>query len=218
MSARAYFFDLDGTLVDTEALWTRAIVEMVNSRGGRITADELLPHVIGRCWIDIDRELHSRYPEIGESTLEEDAAQLKENFRRCVDSGMSPGIIEGTVAFFRRAAALAPCAIVSGSPRHDVIAAARTCGIADLVSLYLGAGDYAEGKPSPSGYLKAAEVLGVDPSHCVVVEDSTVGVAAGAAAGMKVVALDRRSDVPQDFAPATWRFADLADVSPEELS
>lgn len=218
MSAAAYFFDLDGTLVDTEALWTRAIVEMVNTRGGSVTAEELLPHVIGRCWIDIDRELHRRYPEIGESTLEEDAAQLKENFRRCVESGVRPEVIEGTVAFFRKAAALAPCAIVSGSPRHDVVAAARTCGIDGLVSLYLGAGDYAEGKPSPCSYLRAAELLGVEPERCVAVEDSTVGVAAGAAAGMKVIALDRRSDVPQDFTPATWRFADLSQISPEDLS
>ena len=42
--------------------------------------------------------------------------------------------------------------------------------------------------------------------------------AAGAAAGMKVVALERRTDVPQDFTPATWRFADLADISPEDLA
>ena len=118
----------------------------------------------------------------------------------------------------KKAAALAPCAIVSGSPRHDVVAAARTCGIDGLVSLYLGAGDYAEGKPSPCSYLRAAELLGVEPERCVVVEDSTVGVAAGAAAGMKVIALDRRSDVPQDFTPATWRFADLSQISPEDLS
>ena len=60
MKAAAYLFDLDGTLVDTEALWTEAIVEMVNSRGGCTTREDILPHVIGRCWIDIDRALHRR--------------------------------------------------------------------------------------------------------------------------------------------------------------
>ena len=218
MSAAAYLFDLDGTLVDTEKLWTFAIVEMVNSRGGSTTAEELLPDVIGRCWIDIDRALHRRFPEIGESSLEEDAAQLRENFQRCVASGKRPEIIKGSVEFFRKAARLAPCAIVSGSPRHDVIAAAEMCSIGDLVSLVLGAGDYARGKPDPSGYLKAAEILGVEPSKCVVIEDSTVGVASGVAAGMKVLALDRRSDVPQDFTASTWRFSDLTDVSPEDLA
>jgi HAD superfamily hydrolase (TIGR01509 family) len=205
-------------LVDTEAIWTDAIVGMVNSRGGRTTREEILPDVIGRCWIDIDRALHRRFPEIGESTLEEDAAQLRENFQRCVAAGMAPVIIEGTVEFFRKAAAAAPCAIVSGSPRHDVVAAAERCGIGDLVSLTLGAGDYEAGKPSPSGYLKAARLLGVDPAHCVVIEDSSVGVASGVAAGMKVLALDRRSDVPQDFTSAAWRFRDLSGVSPEDLT
>jgi HAD superfamily hydrolase (TIGR01509 family) len=217
LRACAYLFDLDGTLVDTEALWTYAIVEMVNSRGGSATAEQLLPDVIGRCWIDIDRALHRRFPEIGESTLEEDAEQLRENFQRYVASGKKPEIIKGTVEFFRKAAALAPCAIVSGSPRHDVVAAAEMCGISDKVSLVLGAGDYAEGKPSPSGYLKAAELLGVEPSDCVVIEDSSVGVRAGVAAGMKVLALDRRTDVPQDFSAASWRFQDLSGVSPEDL-
>lgn len=218
MKAAAYLFDLDGTLVDTEALWTEAIVEMVNSRGGCTTREDILPHVIGRCWIDIDRALHRRFPEIGESTLEEDAAQLRANFQRCVDAGGRPKIIEGTVRFFKKAAALAPCAIVSGSPRRDIIASAEMCGIGESVSLVLGAGDYSAGKPDPECYLKAAEMLNVEPARCVVIEDSTVGVAAGAAAGMKVVALERRTDVPQDFTPATWRFADLADISPEDLA
>lgn len=217
MKVAAYLFDLDGTLVDTEALWSYAIVEMVNSRGGSTTAEEILPSVIGRCWIDIDRELHRRFPEIGESSLEEDAAQLQANFKRCVAAGGKPEIIQGTVEFFRKAAALAPCAIVSGSPRHDVLASAEFCGIGNLVSLVLGAGDYPEGKPSPSSYLKAAELLNVRPEDCIVIEDSTVGVAAGAAAGMKVLALERRFDVPQDFSPATWRYADLSGVSPEDL-
>ncbi len=80
----------------------------------------------------------------------------------------------------------------------------------------LGAGEYAAGKPSPSGYLKAAEILGVNPADCVVVEDSTAGVAAGVAAGMKVVALDRGGTLPQDHAGATWRVKDLLDLDFEK--
>ena len=44
-----------------------------------------------------------------------------------------------------------------------------------------------KGKPDPSGYLRAAALLGVDPAHCFVLEDAPAGVEAGLAAGMTVV-------------------------------
>jgi sugar-phosphatase len=49
--------------------------------------------------------------------------------------------------------------------------------------------DVAAGKPSPEGYLKAAAALGVDATHCVVVEDAPAGIAAGLAAGAQVLAV-----------------------------
>ena len=48
-------------------------------------------------------------------------------------------IIRSAVAFYKEAAKLAPCAIVSGSPHDDVAAAAQLCGIADVTSFVLGA-------------------------------------------------------------------------------
>ena len=56
----------------------------------------------------------------------------------------------------------------------------------------------------------AADLLGVAPADCVVVEDSAVGVAAGAAAGMRVIALDRANALPQDFRGQTWKVRDLS--------
>ena len=47
---------------------------------------------------------------------------------------------------------------------------------------------FEESKPNPEIYLTAAKKLGVDPSECVAVEDSTYGIAAGNAAGMRVIA------------------------------
>jgi sugar-phosphatase len=89
---------------------------------------------------------------------------------------------------------------------------ARLCGIGSLLKLVLGAGEYAAGKPDPSGYLKAASLLGVDPASCVVVEDSSVGVKAGVDAGMKVIALARPSLVPQAYSGETWKVSSLAEI------
>lgn len=209
MKPAAFFFDLDGTLVETESLWTRAIVDFVVSRGAKATFEEILPTVIGRNWLDIDRTLHARFPEIGETGEEQDRAELRAFYdARATDPAALR--IEPSIAFFRRVSAIAPCAIVSGSPHEDILRAAETCGIADCLSLALGAGEYDEGKPSPSGFLRAAEILNVPPAECVVVEDSTVGVQAGVAAGMKVIALDRATLVKQEFSGETWRVRDLS--------
>ena len=212
MKPAAFLFDLDGTLVDTEALWTKAIVDFVVSRGGRTTYEEILPTVIGRNWLDIDRSLHERFPEIGESSAMEDAVELR-RFYDVYATNPSSMRIDGSIAFFHAVSKIAPCAIVSGSPHDDILEAARLCGIDGDLALALGAGEYEAGKPSPSGFLKAASVLGVAAAEdCVVVEDSTVGVAAGVAAGMKVIALERRSDPPQDFSGCTWKVRDLSEL------
>ncbi|MBQ2346218.1 MAG: HAD family phosphatase, partial [Kiritimatiellae bacterium] len=156
-----------------------------------------------------------RFPVIGDSNPMDDARELRV-FYDAYAANPSSMRIEGTIAFFRRAASVAPCAIVSGSPHNDVVDAAKMCGIDDCVSLVLGAGEYEAGKPSPSGFLRAAGLLGVDPARCVVVEDSEVGVASGVAAGMKVVALDRSTLVKQRFTGETWRVRNMSEIDFEK--
>ena len=212
LKAGAFLFDLDGTLVDTEEYWARAMVDWLASRSQSARFEDILPSIIGRNWIDIDRDLHRRFPAIGESPLEQDAAELRSFYKKY---SAGPKIIKSAVAFFKKAAAAAPCAIVSGSPRGDVLAAAADCGLAGMVALVLGAGDYARGKPEPDGYLKAAELLGVEPSRCVVVEDSPVGVASAVAAGMPAIAVNRRGNPASDFPGARWIVGDLSEM--EEL-
>ena len=216
MKVAAFLFDLDGTLVDTEGLWTKAIVDFLHDRGGEASYDDVLSTVLGRSWIDIDRALHERFPVLGDTTPMEDAVELRAYYERYATDPKSM-IIPGSVEFLRKVSAIAPCAIVSGSPHDDVVAAARMCGIEDRLALVLGAGEYAAGKPSPSGYLKAAELLKADPAACVVIEDSTAGVASGVAAGMKVVALDRAVLAKGEYVGETWKVKDLSEIDVERV-
>ncbi len=211
MKPAAFLFDLDGTLLDTEALWTEAIVEWLADRGAKTTVGEVAPLVFGHSWLDIQATLHEKFPMLPKTAPEEDAKTLRPYYaRRAVNPASQ--IIPGAVSFLKKVSRIAPCVIVSGSPHDDVVQAAELCGVENLVRFVLGAEDYGRGKPAPDGYLKAASLLEVDASECVVVEDSTAGVQAGRAAGMRVIGVDRNQRAPQDFAGCEWLVHDLSEL------
>ena len=198
LNPAAFLFDLDGTLIDSEMLWVKAIVGWLADNG--ISAEEkgIAVLVFGHSWPDIHATLHQRFPSLPRRTADEVAIELRAHYSR-LSARPEDIIIRSSVELYRAAAKIAPCAIVSGSPRADVAAAAKLCGIADVTAFVIGAEDYACGKPAPDGYLLAAHRLNVDPARCIVVEDSTAGVRSGLAAGMNVIGLDRNRIVPQDF-------------------
>lgn len=217
MKPAAFLFDLDGTLIDTEMLWTKSLLDFMASRGVLLTLEELLKHVIGRNSLDINSYLHTTYPQIGNTTPEQDAKELRVFFEKHLSKAPDT-VIHDSVRFFKEAATVAPCAIVSGSPHDDIVASITKCGLLDITAFVLGSGEYEHGKPSPAGYLKAAQILGVQPTECVVVEDSTVGVASGVAAGMNVIGLDRGAEGPkQSYDGCRWKVSTLAELSAKEI-
>ena len=211
MKPAAFLFDLDGTLLDTEALWTAAIVEWLADRGSPTTAEFVAPLVFGHSWLDIQATLHEKFPQLPKTSAEEDAKTLRPYYaRRAVNPASQ--VIPGAVAFLKKVSRIAPCVVVSGSPHDDVVQAVELCGVENFVRFVLGAEDYGRGKPAPDGYLKAASMLEVDASECVVVEDSTAGVQAGRTAGMRVIGVDRNKHVQQDFAGCEWLVHDLSEL------
>jgi HAD superfamily hydrolase (TIGR01509 family) len=121
-------------------------------------------------------------------------------------------IIEGAVEAVQRIARTRPTAVAS-SAHADVIAAAlESTGLTERFDVVVSSDEVAHGKPAADVYLETAQRLGVDPSTCLVVEDSLNGVRAAKAAGMTVVLIPNASVAP---APGT---ADLADVVLDRLA
>ncbi|MCQ2388988.1 MAG: HAD family phosphatase [Kiritimatiellae bacterium] len=216
MQSAAFLFDLDGTLIDSEMQWSRAIVDFLADRGAPTTLDYVASIVFGHSWADIQALLHKVFPSLPKTTMDQDAAALRPYYQR-ISPDPTQLVIPSSVAFFKKASKLAPCVIVSGSPHADVEAAVRFCGLEGCVKFVLGAEDYGRGKPAPDGYLKAAAMLEVDASACVVVEDSTAGVKAGRAAGMRVLGIDRNRTIRQDFTGASWIVHDLGEIDVKEV-
>lgn len=214
MKPAAFFFDLDGTLIDTEQVWAKAIVAALRDFGEEAGEDSILRLVLGRSWLDIHAAVQDAFPRVPKMPAAEAAAKLRPYYQRLATDPSSM-VIRSSVDFLKKAVHIAPCAIVSGSPHADVESAAEICGISGLLSFVLGAEDYGRGKPAPDGYLKAATMLDVDASECVVVEDSAAGVRAGRAAGMRVIGLRRQSVVPQDLSGCEWLVEDLSELNPD---
>lgn len=203
MKPAAFLFDLDGTLIDSELPWARAMVSWLAARGQTATVERLAPLVSGRNWRDIHDALHATFPGMGASTLEQDTRELHPYYDRLV---VDPAtlVIADAVAFVREAARRAPCVVVSGSPQVDVDKMVEVCGIAGDVRFALGGEAYANGKPAPDGYLEAARRLDVAPRDCVVVEDAIPGILSGNAAGMHVLGVKGPQLVPHELKGCEW--------------
>jgi HAD superfamily hydrolase (TIGR01509 family) len=80
-----------------------------------------------------------------------------------------------------------PFAVVSGSTRGSVEASLRALNLLDKFDALVCAGDYTKSKPDPEAFLVAAERLCVLPEHCLVFEDTDLGIQAASAAGMRSV-------------------------------
>ena len=123
-----------------------------------------------------------------------------------------PGALELLAALV---AAGVPCALVTMTYRDlalQIIADAPD----GTFTVVVAGDDVAHGKPDPEPYLRAAELLGVDITRCVVFEDSPTGLAAGHAAGAAVIGVQHVVDVAA--APGRSRLRSLLDIGVDGIA
>lgn len=93
--------------------------------------------------------------------------------------------------------------LVTGSDRQVVAAALQEYGIDSYFHIVIAAGDARHAKPSPEPYLRASELLGIEPAQCIVIENAPLGIMSAKAAGMKCIA------VTTTLSPAYLKKADV---------
>ena len=213
--AQAVFFDLDGTLVDTELLWADAMVAFLRDHGLAADTHEIVRIVYGHAWSGIHRMIIERYPQVAGMSSDGMAVELRPYYLRLRDrTGIA---IPDSVACLRRLAEVYPVAIVSGSPRLEIADTMRLLQIEACVRFYLGSEDYAAGKPAPDCYRLAAGRLHAQAARCLVVEDSQAGVRSAKAAGMRCLALAREGALPQAVADADRVVPSLAGFTCDDV-
>jgi HAD superfamily hydrolase (TIGR01509 family) len=174
-------FDCDGVLVDSERLAIRAESAVLGSLGWPLTEAEVVDRFVGRSaaymHAEVERELGRKID--WDATF---ARAHREAFD--VELVAVAGVAEVVTAL---AAARTPICVASSSTHASIEYKLRRTGLWDAFEgCVFSVNDVASAKPAPDVFLHAARAMGVDPSACSVVEDSTSGIAAGLAAGMTV--------------------------------
>ena len=106
-----------------------------------------------------------------------------------------------------------PAAIASSSPPVFIKAVLRKFDLLDHFECVVSGEEVERGKPAPDVYLKAAELLGVKPQDCMVLEDARHGVAAAKAAGMKCIGFVNPNSGNQDLSQADYVVHAVSEVA-----
>jgi sugar-phosphatase len=184
----AVFFDMDGTLVDSETLTEPTVVTLCEELGIE-NVDIECTQFFGHSWLEIERRIIAYYPQL--SGKADFPARMQSLFNELLIS-MQPPLIKGSRKMLIAASQIMPVAVVSSTGRDSITETIRRMGVAENVSFYAGFEDYEKCKPEPDGYLKAAEMLDIDPAECLVFEDSVAGIQSAKNAGMQVVNISFR--------------------------
>jgi sugar-phosphatase len=184
LTARAVLLDMDGTLVDSTAVVERLWLEWAASHG--VDDGAVLDVIHGRQGHEsMAILLPDRDPSINAA---ENAELLKLEAEQTDGVVAIPGAAE-----LLEALGDTPHALVTSA---DVPLATARMGAAgfDMPIVRVTAEDVSRSKPDPEGFLRAAELLGVEPADCIVFEDSETGIAAALAAGMTVIGVGERAE------------------------
>jgi len=182
-------FDLDGTLVDNEALHRTLFQEMARSMGCRLTDDEYASKLSGLGDVEVMEYILSAARRT--RPAEELAAIKLNRYLKHVENGQVRETPGATKYVHRLAAAGVRLAVATNASRAEADVALELLGLSRVFEACVTIEMVTRGKPSPDIHLRAARLIGLMPSECLVYEDSVHGVQAAVAAGMTVIGISR---------------------------
>jgi HAD superfamily hydrolase (TIGR01509 family) len=209
----AVLWDMDGTLVDSEKVWTVSLVETARRLGGELSA-AAREAMVGS---NMARTLGLMFDDLG---LERDPDRVAQAERWMIArtgelfaAGLEwrPGALE---ALRMVRAAGWPTALVTNTGRALTEMALEGIGREHFTVSVCG-DEVPRGKPDPDPYLRAAELLGVAAPDCLAVEDSPTGTAAAELAGAAVLVVP--CEVPVPAGPRRVQRVSLVGLTPDDI-
>lgn len=160
--------------------------EVFNRRYGLETTAAMQERNLGKRNDEIIRDFFGE--DLSAAEIATRSAAKEELYRQLVTGRTEELLVPGLRAFLERHRR-APMALASNAEPENIALLLDEAGLRPYFRVVLDGNRVTSPKPHPEIYLRAAELLGVPPSRCVVFEDSLTGVAAGRAAGMKVIGI-----------------------------
>jgi HAD superfamily hydrolase (TIGR01509 family) len=180
---KAVFFDMDGTIADSEKIVWKVTREFMAKRGIFLNPGEE-EALYGLIWKEsVKKILESRglkYSQNLKNTLKEKYVRHLQKEVEAVPD------IHGFLADVKQNFKIA---LATNSRTREVKIIFERLGFDPYFDIKLARDHIKKVKPHPEIYLKGASILGYDPAECVVFEDSIVGITAAKSAGMNCVAI-----------------------------
>jgi HAD superfamily hydrolase (TIGR01509 family) len=205
----AVLWDMDGTLVDSEPTWMDSQTRLVAEFGGVWTRSDGLTLVGTDMVVTAEALQRAGVPLSANEIILRLTEEVTQSLGREVT--WRPGACELVGAIME---AGIPQAIVTTSPHSMTQLVADSLPKGSITVIVAGE-DVRNGKPHPEPYLLAMVRLGVNPGHCVAIEDSPTGLAAAIAAGAVVVGVPH--DAELDHAGRWVKFDSLSGVTVSDL-
>lgn len=182
---KSVIFDMNGVIIDDEHVHEIAFKDVLSSYGINLTHEEYLKYFAGKTDKDGFINIAEVYGVVlpVKKLLTEKAQIYLKTFP--VNKRSYPGVIE----LIQNLAEHYTLALSSSSTRQEVNLILREFNLEHYFRVTVSADDISHGKPDPESYLKTAELLNIDPSECVVIEDSKSGVISAKAARMYCIGI-----------------------------
>ncbi len=211
---KAVLFDMDGVLVDSEEYICRSGIEMFREKGFEVFSEDFLPFT----GMGENRYLGGVAEKYNiPFDLQTDKARTYTIYADMVKGRLDPlaGAAEFIEVCKNKKLLLA---VASSADPIKVRINLQEIGIdATTFHTIVSGLDIEHKKPAPDIFLEAAKRLGVSPEECLVVEDAISGVAAGKAAGARVLGLTTSFSAAQ-LSKADWIAANLAEADEETIT
>jgi len=212
---KAVVFDLDGVLIDSEPVWEQVRRGLVTERGGHWATDaqRRLMGMSTPEWARyLSEDLGVGLPpgEVAALVTERMAARYREHIP----------LLPGAAGAVRRLAGRWPLGLASSAPAVLIETVLQAAGLGPDFQVTMSTEQVPHGKPAPDIYLTVTARLGVAPTSCAAVEDSSNGLRSAAAAGLHVIAIPhpKYPPDPDALALASLVLSDLDGLTPDAVA
>ena len=192
---KAFLFDKDGIIINSEAVHIAAVADAFQSLGISIDEEDK-KHIVGRHPSDYVKHFSAKYA----FSVEEFRTRQRARYYELIDQ--APLIPEVITLIKQLQSEGFLLAVTTSSSMETTEMTIRQARLEEVFDTVVAKGDYERSKPEPDPYLVTAERLGVSPESCIVVEDTGLGLMSAKRAGMKCIVIPNEYTKGHEFSGA----------------